>query len=160
MTDQTINNSLFKTFIAPSMFVCEVTLFKRTVVNLVLLLTLCTSYSQQTTAINGQYSNTPLTSVLTDIEEQIGYQFYYLDSWIQDISVTANFENENLTTALQLLFAETSLNFHVLEADKRIILLENTIVYDDLPNGFFGQEEVVEENKYNSFLSVNMVIYC
>ena len=28
MTDQTINNSLFKTFIAPSMFVCEVTLFK------------------------------------------------------------------------------------------------------------------------------------
>ena len=143
MIKQKTNKSSFKTLIQLSKCVPPI---KKTIVYFIILFGIFISYAQEIPTVNGQYSAAPLSSVVADIEKQIGYRFYFLESWTQGINVTANFDNENLTTALQSLLEDTSLNYHILESQKRIILLENTIVYDELPNGFFGPENVVKEN--------------
>lgn len=105
-----------------------------------------TSFGQEKIKLSGDYTNLPLKKVLLDIESKIDYRFYFKDAWVENDSITLSFTHTELFNLLDLVFTKTSLNFHVVEADKRIILLENTIVYDDLPNGFFGPEKVIEEN--------------
>ncbi|MEP2279410.1 TonB-dependent receptor, partial [Maribacter sp.] len=66
--------------------------------------------------------------------------------WTEGITISTKFENDNLNNVLDSILADTSLNYYILETQKRIILLENTIVYDQLPNGFFGYEAITKNN--------------
>jgi len=103
-------------------------------------------YAQETKTLMGAYSGVPMKQVILDLESQTDYQFQFLESWIKGISVTNTFSNENLTTVLQSILEGTSLNFYIMESSKRIVLIENTVIYDELPKGFFGNEDVVHLN--------------
>lgn len=89
------------------------------------------------------YSNTPLSEVIADIESKSGYRFFYINDWLGDKSSSLSLANDNLTNVLEAVFADTNLNYYVLEDEKRIILLQNTIVYDELPNNFFGRKDSI-----------------
>lgn len=109
-----------------------------------LLFVLCvqTVFSQaENKLITISFENTPLTSVFDMLEQQTDYTFYYIDDWVANTNVSGNYKNETVATILEDLLAETVLNFYVTE-DNRIILLQNTLVYDELPKNFFGKKEV------------------
>lgn len=115
-------------------------------IQLITLLILVSNVNgQETETVSGNYSNMPLKQVILDIESQINYRFYFLESWIINDTVTTVFDNEKLINALDFIFNETSLNYYILKDEKRIILLENSIIYDELPNNFFGREESISE---------------
>ncbi len=102
------------------------------------------------TVVSLSVTDTPLENVLKKIEEQTSFQFYYVDEWLKEKKVTASFQNEPIKSVLEKLFENTILNYYVYESDK-IILTQNNIIYDKLPNGFFTRTDAVtttvEENK-------------
>jgi len=82
------------------------------------------------------FDNTKLSDVLISIEERTDFQFYYVDSWLNDQLVSGSYENTALNEVLEDLFQNTILNFYILDNEK-IILTQNNIIYDELPNQFF-----------------------
>ncbi len=96
--------------------------------------------AQEDNLISGTYDNAPLYNIITDIESKSDYSFFFIKDWVQKDSVTISFNNENLESALDRLFSKTQLNYYILKNDKRVFLVENTVIYDELPRGFFGRK--------------------
>ncbi|MDT0621708.1 TonB-dependent receptor [Croceitalea vernalis] len=108
---------------------------------LVALFTKITTRAQTEVKLSGDYLNTSLKEVILKIESETAYQIYFIDEWVSNDSISVSFQNLELVDALNKILEETTLNYYVKEDEKRIFLLENTIVYDELPRGFFGREE-------------------
>ncbi len=85
------------------------------------------------------FTNTSINEVLQNIEEQTSYQFYYIGAWLEGKKVTGNYQNTPIQEVLRDLFQNTILNFYLL--DKKIILTQNNLIYDKLPDGFFKNSE-------------------
>ncbi|MBQ4821840.1 carboxypeptidase-like regulatory domain-containing protein [Aquimarina sp. MMG016] len=86
------------------------------------------------------YDALDLKSVLLKIEEQTDYKFFFQDSWVKEYtSMSGTYESTDIKALLQDLFNNTVINFYITD-DKRVILTPNTIIYDNLPKGFFGKE--------------------
>ena len=104
--------------------------------------------------INLFFENATLEEVLTEIKEEYGLTFYYVDEWVSTQRFSGNFENTPLPQVLDRLFEETLLNYYFLRED-RIVITRNNIIYDQLPEGFFPEteeaiaEEVEEEAPIN-----------
>lgn len=88
-----------------------------------------------------QFSEQNIVEVLGTLEEQADVVFYYDISWFSGQTFSGTFNNATLSEILEEVFKETTLNFFQYDADK-IILTQNNIIYKDLPEGFFGREEV------------------
>ncbi|WP_299256638.1 carboxypeptidase-like regulatory domain-containing protein [uncultured Aquimarina sp.] len=87
------------------------------------------------------FENTDLISVLNQIEEKTDYHFYFIDSWLTDYKgMSGNYENVSMTKVLEELFGNTIVNFYIMENNK-VILAKNSIIYDTLPDRFFGEYE-------------------
>ncbi|UZO79784.1 TonB-dependent receptor [Aquimarina sp. ERC-38] len=85
------------------------------------------------------YEESSIREVLLAIESQSSYRFYFLDSWVEKKIAARSYQNEAVDNILKDLLEETSLNYYIQEDN--IYILPNSIVYDKLPKGFFGQEE-------------------
>ncbi len=95
-----------------------------------------------TEKVSLSYADAKIEDVLKSIEQQTSYQFYYVDSWLADETVTLDYQDAALPEVLDQIFQGTLLNYYILNNEK-IILTQNNIIYDELPNGFFeksGQE--------------------
>ena len=104
---------------------------------------------------NYQFNNKSLLQVLEEIEERAGVSFYLDEKWIADKSYTGNFTNKTLDVILEMIFKDTNLNFFKLN-DVKIILTQNNIIYKDLPEGFFGKENLdsdIENSNYTRISS-------
>ncbi|MGB5500334.1 MAG: carboxypeptidase-like regulatory domain-containing protein, partial [Maribacter sp.] len=100
--------------------------------------------SDSTEVISLSFDNSTIQSVLSSIEAKTDYTFFYLDSWFSDDLVSGDYTNVKTSKILEDIFKETALNFYVLTNEK-IILTKNNIIYDQLPNGFFKENETVQE---------------
>lgn len=89
------------------------------------------------------FKNTPLTEAVLKIESLSERQFFYEETWLRGYTVSENFENESLRNVLDALFKHTNLNY--LLKDGRVILLNNSYVYTELPTGFFHQQKDLEK---------------
>ncbi|KAG1648085.1 hypothetical protein GQR58_030101 [Nymphon striatum] len=89
-----------------------------------------------TIRVSLDYTEAKISDVLQSIEEQSPYQFYYVDAWLGDQLVSGTYQNSAVQQVLGDLFENTILNFYILDNEK-IILTQNNIIYDELPNRFF-----------------------
>lgn len=90
------------------------------------------------------FSNTPVNEALQQISQKTDYRFYYVPNWLDGLTVSGNFENMDIKELLGQLFDETVINFYILK-DGKIALTRNNIIYDKLPEGFFGTVEDTTE---------------
>ncbi|MBT8237839.1 MAG: TonB-dependent receptor, partial [Croceitalea sp.] len=97
------------------------------------------SQAQENQNITANYDDQALLEVIADLEQKTGYNFFYVNEWVNTIKSTANFENQTLTSVLDAILKETSINYYLLPKEKRVILLQNTLIYDELPLNFFGK---------------------
>ncbi|MBT8186696.1 MAG: TonB-dependent receptor [Croceitalea sp.] len=97
------------------------------------------SQAQENQNITANYDDQPLLEVIADLEQKTGYNFFYVNEWVNTIKSTANFENQTLASVLDAILKETSINYYLLPKEKRVILLQNTLIYDELPLNFFGK---------------------
>ena len=92
-----------------------------------------------------EVSGAEQTSILTysealaTLESDSGYQFLYLDTWLPEGEAPV-IEGLPLKDALERLLENTTLNYYILEEEKRVFLLRNSVIYDTLPEGFFGRQ--------------------
>ncbi len=114
----------------------------RIVSSLLLLLTVIPSWGQEKT-VELQLNDIPLEDALLAIEESVGYQFFFESDWLADKVVSVDITGATLSEALDQLFSNTEFNYYVLEEENRVIVLRNTVVYDALPEGFFGRNDSV-----------------
>ncbi len=114
----------------------------------ILLLSFCFLFSfnvlaQESEAISIQFENKKVEDVLLELEQKTGYKFFYLKRWLPEEPVSGNYENASLESILNSVFQGTVINFYKMD-NGRVILTENSVIYDDFSQGFFseGEEEV------------------
>ncbi|WP_271782678.1 carboxypeptidase-like regulatory domain-containing protein [Aquimarina algiphila] len=86
------------------------------------------------------FDNVNLKNAFSQIEEVTNYRFYYVDAWLGDKIVSGKYENTPLNEVLEDIFKDTILNFFI-SNKKGIIITRNSVIYDELPKGFFGNEK-------------------
>ncbi len=95
-------------------------------------------FSQDAEMQNNTSENNLKTALLA-LEASSGYQFFFLEEWVSAVDQSLVPEGESLTDSLSKLLEGTDLNYYIIESEKRVFLLKNTIIYDELPNRFFGR---------------------
>jgi len=89
--------------------------------------------------ISISFEREALENVLWNIEEKTGYHFNYSEKMLRNIEVSESFFDAKLTEVLNDIFSNTILNFYI--HGNKIILTQNALIYDELPEGFFGNSE-------------------
>lgn len=92
-------------------------------------------------------SQNSLKTALLQLESKSGYQVFFDENWLLDLTTKADISKADLTEALDLLLENTSLNYHLMHDEKRIILIQNSVVYETLPRGFFGKKDALSDNE-------------
>ena len=92
------------------------------------------------TRLSLAFENASIKDVLNDIETKIPHRFYYEQSWLGTKTISGTYTNALISDILNELFNNTVINFYILK-DNRIALIQNNIIYDELPEGFFGKTE-------------------
>lgn len=87
-----------------------------------------------------------LEKAIETIEQESGYTFYFDKDWLKKHpeGVTFHFSKAPLETILNEILQNTSLNFYITE--KKIILTQNSIIYDKLPENYFDPEKNKTQN--------------
>lgn len=102
-------------------------------------------YAQQDHAVNLVLKNNTLSEAIIMIEDNTNYQFYYRDQWFGNQKYNKTFENVRLDEVLDYLFLDTKINYYVIE--NKVILVENTIIKDELPIDFFNNTNKLDSIK-------------
>lgn len=81
------------------------------------------------------FQNTDLTTAIKLLENKTTLKFYYVKDWLQGKTINKSYSNTPLREILDDIFNETPINYFFIE--NKIILTQNSIIYDRLPEGFF-----------------------
>lgn len=100
--------------------------------------------------ISLSFNELPIKVVIDSIEKNTDYRIYYLEQWFGDRKVTRDYQDMTLEDILKDIFKETEINFYFLD-NRNVILTQNSIIYDELPLGFFGESETPDSTNYNTF---------
>jgi len=113
---------------------------------LVVILFLFTSIykmvGQDAPGITIRFNNVPLKEAILQLEEQTESSFFFEEAWLNNHFVTKSFDQQALKTILDGILQNTNINYFI--KGDRIILLNNSIVYPELPADYFGVEELQE----------------
>ncbi|MCK7589958.1 TonB-dependent receptor [Subsaxibacter sp. CAU 1640] len=102
-------------------------------------------YSQENPTVTVSFDNVFLKDVLIKLEEQTGYNFYFQEEWLLDEKkVTGTYNNSSLKEVLQAILENSLLNFLIYE--KSVILTRNSLIYSELPSGYFEKTKISNPN--------------
>ncbi len=94
---------------------------------------------EQNGNITISFEKETLYNALIKLEAQEKIRFYFAEEWIPEKVISSSFNDVNLTDILGELFKETLLNFYELD-NTTVVITRNNIIYDSVPEGFFGKE--------------------
>jgi hypothetical protein len=95
------------------------------------------------------FVNNTKIEVFKQIENISDYQFYYVKSWIDSTLISGNYSKVSIKFILDDIFKNTVINYYI-SNDKKIILSQNSIIYDSLPTDFFVLDESISNQEQNS----------
>ncbi|MFS4447299.1 TonB-dependent receptor [Maribacter sp. 2307UL18-2] len=107
------------------------------------------------------FTDTNVREVMKSIEEKTQLNFYYVDDWLSNEAISGSYTDVAVTDILDAIFQNTIINYYVLDGEK-VILTQNNIIYDELPNGFFdksGQETIQVGETEESTEALNPVFF-
>ena len=112
----------------------------KNILTLFLFIFCLTLSAQDGPAITLSYEDTPFPEVIAQLEVKSGYSFYFAEDWLPEKKISGSFVNEPLANVLDSLLKETLLNFYIMDGNK-VILTQNAIIVDQLPEDFFGRQD-------------------
>ena len=101
-------------------------LFCLVLVYLVITVPISTLNAQETTTSDNRSNG--LKEAILALEERTGYRFFFVEEWLKGKTANTINANADMVTALEQLLADSDLNYFILEDEKRVILLQNTII--------------------------------
>ncbi|MFT5437282.1 MAG: hypothetical protein ACI840_001936 [Ulvibacter sp.] len=100
-------------------------------------------YSQVSDSrISIEFENANIEAVISEIEEKTNFKFYYIAEWLEEKTVSGSYIDTRFQELLNELFKDSLINYYISE-DNKIILTKNTIIYDELPEQFFEENNTV-----------------
>lgn len=133
---------------------------KRNIIILIFLIVYGQYAYTQTTVENKSISveliNVSLQEALDVLEEETGILFYYKRKWLQDKKVDYEATDQSLENILDVILRNTTINYYRY-SDTQIVLTENNLIYDKLPNTFFGSKKsdtIIQKRSEGTFRPV------
>ncbi|MGB6153448.1 MAG: TonB-dependent receptor, partial [Pricia sp.] len=77
--------------------------------------------------------------VLSKIQMNTDYEFFYLDAWFTNRTISGDYTNISLSELLESVFEPTVINFYFY--GNRIILTQNSLIYDSISEQLFESHE-------------------
>ena len=96
---------------------------------------------------NSASTSKTASEIFQELQQKSGYTFFYLEEWMDGLALPENIPNASLSEILDTLLSDTSLNYYILEEEKRVFLLQNTIIYDELPISFYQQSDTILQSQ-------------
>jgi len=121
---------------------------KKLIVILFFLVSNYFMFGQNDQNITVVFNKTDLKEAVLQVETLSGAIFFFDESWLKDHQVTKSYDDVDLKTVLNGIFKNTNINYFI--TDGKVILLNNSIVYRELPSDFFWEEILEEEVQNNS----------
>ncbi len=116
------------------------------------------AFSQDNTAkFSFDFNELNRKEIIQQIENSSSFKFYFEESWIETIKITKSYKDATINAILTDLFDRTDLNFLIL--NKKVILTKNVVIYDKLPENYFGaamHDSIKKEEKQEI---INPVFY-
>jgi hypothetical protein len=91
-----------------------------------------------TRIISLSFEEESIKDVLDRIEDLTPYTFYYIEEWLGDALFSGSYTDAPISVILKAVLKQTQLNYYIY-SENTIVLLRNSIIYDELPEGFFGE---------------------
>ncbi|MFI1771946.1 TonB-dependent receptor [Thalassobellus citreus] len=108
--------------------------------------------SQEYKKISINFDNMNRIDALLELEDLIGYKFYFEEDWFDDTLFSKSFKNLEIDVILEEILKETSVNYLIF--DGKVILTKNTAIVDRLPDIHFKKVDttiskttISEQNK-------------
>jgi hypothetical protein len=80
----------------------------------------------------------PIDSLITELEAQTGYRFYYDPAQFDSLRVSLSVTNVSLHKVLELVFANSEYHFAIPEKQTYVLLTKGATIKTSLPPGFFS----------------------
>ncbi|MGO4772525.1 TonB-dependent receptor domain-containing protein [Flavobacterium sp. W22_SRS_FK3] len=96
--------------------------------------------------VSVEFKNANLRTVIQNIEETSYFKFYFDERWLESdsIAITKQFKEVRIAEVLDEVLQNTSFNFYI--SENKIILTNNSIIYNQLPDDYFGIPLEKDEN--------------
>ena len=106
-----------------------------------------------------EFKNIDRLKAIETIEASTPYHFYFEKEWIDSDKslISGSYKNVTITTLLESLFNNTSLNFYVTK--NKIILTQNNVIHEKLAANYFGAIKTENINKDFNDLTGKPVFY-
>jgi hypothetical protein len=80
----------------------------------------------------------PIDSLITELEAQTGYRFYYDPAQFDSLRVSVSVTNVSMKRVLELVFANSEYHFAIPEKQTYVLLTRGATIKTSLPPGFFS----------------------
>jgi hypothetical protein len=96
--------------------------------------------------ITVEFKNANIKTAIQDIEKVSYYKFYFDEKWFENdsVSITKQYKEVRVGEVLEDVFQNTSFNFYI--SENKIIVTNNSIIYSQLPDDYFGIPLERDEN--------------
>jgi hypothetical protein len=95
------------------------------------------SFAQNNQLVSIALNNASVTEFVKQVEQQTSYRFFYLDSWVDTVSVSIQIQKQPVSIVLEKALLKTGINFTII--DDRIFLTPHVKIITDLSySGNFG----------------------
>lgn len=96
--------------------------------------------------VSVEFKNANLRTVIQNIELTSYFKFYFDEKWFEYDStiISKQFKEVRIAEVLDEVLQNTSFNFYI--SDNKIILTNNSIIYNQLPDNYFGIPLEKDEN--------------
>jgi len=99
-----------------------------------------------TSQISLEIDNRSLKEIFLEIEQKSDFKFFYAEEWFDsELKFSKTYNNVTIDAILSDLFSETPFNFFV-GPDHSVILTRNNIIYDELPENYFPDNDADLKN--------------
>lgn len=108
-------------------------------------------FSQDTTLYSLDFNNVTYKSALVTLEENTDFDFFYIEDWFTNETITKTYSEKSLDFILSDLLSEKNINYYIY--NQRVILTKNVTIYDDLVN--LNQADSLPKSNTNQIVFSN-----
>lgn len=93
-----------------------------------------------------EFKNASIKTAIQDIEKASYFKFYFDEKWFENDSTSLNkqYKDIKIGEVLEDVFQNTSFNFFI--SENKVIVTNNSIIYSQLPDDYFGGFVERDEN--------------
>ena len=116
---------------------------------MLVLVAISSGFAQERKTVTGNFSSTPFSEFVRNIEQQTSYHFYFTHTQTDSLLVTLNANDEALERVLDQAFAGTELHYSIYGTD--VYIARDRQLMTTLPVDFFNESQTAKREEAPTF---------